>query len=112
MRQTVAEPVSVSAREITIEPVTRIEGHARIGLRLDENGDVAEARVHIMSMRGFEKFIEGRAAEEVPASSPASAEYAPGSIILLQTKRLTSASDAKFHPPDVCCASLPRSLRI
>ena len=66
MRQTVAEPVSVSAREITIEPVTRIEGHARIGLRLDENGDVAEARVHIMSMRGFEKFIEGRAAEEVP----------------------------------------------
>jgi len=57
---------SDSAREVTIEPVTRIEGHARISLRLDENGGLADARVHIMSMRGFEKFIEGRAAEEVP----------------------------------------------
>ncbi len=66
MRETVAKSASGSARQITIEPVTRIEGHARIGLRLDESGGVAEARVHIMSMRGFEKFIEGRAAEEVP----------------------------------------------
>lgn len=55
-----------SVKTITIQPVTRIEGHARIGITLDERGDVAEARVHIMSMRGFEKFIEGRAAEEVP----------------------------------------------
>ena len=66
MRKTVAGSVCASAREITIEPVTRIEGHARIGVRLDESGNVAEARVHIMSMRGFEKFIEGRAAEEIP----------------------------------------------
>jgi F420-non-reducing hydrogenase large subunit len=65
MRETV-EGSNGPAREITIEPVTRIEGHARIGLRLDENGGVAEARVHVMAMRGFEKFIEGRAAEEVP----------------------------------------------
>ncbi len=55
------------AREIVIQPVTRIEGHARIGIRLDENGDAAEARVHIMAMRGFEKFLEGRPAEEVPS---------------------------------------------
>lgn len=66
MRETVAESGCASVREITIEPVTRIEGHARIGISLDESGNVAEARVHIMSMRGFEKFIEGRAAEEVP----------------------------------------------
>ena len=55
-----------STREIVIQPVTRIEGHARIGIQLDAEGNVAEARVHIMAMRGFEKFIEGRAAEEVP----------------------------------------------
>lgn len=55
-----------STREIVIQPVTRIEGHARIGIMLDEDGNAAEARVHIMAMRGFEKFIEGRAAEEVP----------------------------------------------
>ncbi|MCE5336754.1 MAG: Ni/Fe hydrogenase subunit alpha [Desulfobacteraceae bacterium] len=61
-----AAPAGSSARRITIQPVTRIEGHARIGITLDDNGEVADARVHIMSMRGFEKFIEGRAAEEVP----------------------------------------------
>jgi len=59
-------PNGSSAGEIVIQPVTRIEGHARIGIRLDENGNAAEARVHIMSMRGFEKFLEGRPAEEVP----------------------------------------------
>lgn len=67
MNDTFAEAASTaSARQITIQPVTRIEGHARIGIKLDAGGNVAEARVHIMSMRGFEKFIEGRAAEEVP----------------------------------------------
>jgi F420-non-reducing hydrogenase large subunit len=66
MTDTIAEVTQGSARHITIQPVTRIEGHARIGIKLDASGNVAEARVHIMSMRGFEKFIEGRAAEEVP----------------------------------------------
>jgi F420-non-reducing hydrogenase large subunit len=61
-----ASAVKSRAREITIQPVTRIEGHARIGIKLDEDGNPSEARVHIMAMRGFEKFIEGRAAEEVP----------------------------------------------
>lgn len=53
-------------RIINIQPVTRIEGHARVNIRLDERGDVAETRLHLTSMRGFEKFIEGRPAEEVP----------------------------------------------
>jgi F420-non-reducing hydrogenase large subunit len=66
MRRTDAEPATRSAKEITIEPVTRIEGHARVSVMLDESGAVAWARLHIMSMRGFEKFLEGRAAEEVP----------------------------------------------
>lgn len=53
-------------RIVNIQPVTRIEGHARIAIHLDDAGEVADARVHIMAMRGFEKFIEGRPAEEVP----------------------------------------------
>lgn len=53
-------------RVINLQPVTRIEGHARIAIQLDEDGNVADTRLHIMSMRGFEKFIEGRPAEEVP----------------------------------------------
>lgn len=59
-------PGNGSGRVITIQPVTRIEGHARIAIHLDEDGNVSDTRVHVMSMRGFEKFIEGRAAEEVP----------------------------------------------
>jgi F420-non-reducing hydrogenase large subunit len=53
-------------RTINLQPVTRIEGHARIAIQLDEAGEVADTRLHIMAMRGFEKFIEGRPAEEVP----------------------------------------------
>ena len=54
------------ARTINIQPVTRIEGHARITIQLDDAGKVADSRLHVMAMRGFEKFIEGRPAEEVP----------------------------------------------
>ncbi len=51
---------------INIQPITRIEGHARIAITLDEQGNVADTRFNIMSLRGFEKFIEGKPAEEVP----------------------------------------------
>jgi len=51
---------------INIQPITRIEGHAKIAIHLDDNGNVSDAFLHIMSLRGFEKFIEGRPAEEVP----------------------------------------------
>ena len=53
-------------RTVTIEPVTRIEGHARIRIRLDESGAVDDARVEITSLRGFEQFVIGRPAEELP----------------------------------------------
>jgi F420-non-reducing hydrogenase large subunit len=51
---------------INIQPITRIEGHARIAIQLDEAGNVADSRLNVMALRGFEKFIEGRPAEEVP----------------------------------------------
>ena len=53
-------------RTINIQPITRIEGHARIVIQLDDDGNVADTRFNIMALRGFEKFIEGRPAEEVP----------------------------------------------
>ena len=53
-------------RTINIQPITRIEGHARIVIQLDDDGNVADTRLNIMALRGFEKFIEGRPAEEVP----------------------------------------------
>jgi len=54
------------SQTITIQPITRIEGHASIGITLDDSGNVADARLSYMSLRGFEKFIEGKPAEEVP----------------------------------------------
>jgi F420-non-reducing hydrogenase large subunit len=54
------------SQTITIQPITRIEGHASIGITLDDGGNVADARLSYMSLRGFEKFIEGKPAEEVP----------------------------------------------
>ncbi|MEM5787811.1 MAG: Ni/Fe hydrogenase subunit alpha, partial [Syntrophobacteraceae bacterium] len=54
------------ARTIHIAPITRIEGHGSIAIQLDDDGNVAGSKVHYMSLRGFEKFIEGKPAEEVP----------------------------------------------
>jgi F420-non-reducing hydrogenase large subunit len=51
---------------IQIAPITRIEGHAKIAIHLDDRGDVRDAFLHITSLRGFEKFVEGRPAEEIP----------------------------------------------
>ncbi|MGA7279130.1 MAG: Ni/Fe hydrogenase subunit alpha [Desulfocapsaceae bacterium] len=51
---------------LNIQPVTRIEGHARISVHLNDAGNVENAYLSLMSLRGFEKFIEGRPAEEVP----------------------------------------------
>ena len=53
-------------RTITIEPVTRIEGHAKVTIRLDDAGNVEQARFHVNEFRGFEKFCEGRMFYEMP----------------------------------------------
>ncbi len=52
---------------IKIDPITRLEGHGRIDILLDDNGDVEQAYFQVPELRGFEKFCEGRAAEEMPA---------------------------------------------
>jgi NAD-reducing hydrogenase large subunit len=54
------------ANTITIEPVTRIEGHAKITIHLDDAGNVEQARFHVNEFRGFEKFCEGRMFYEMP----------------------------------------------
>ncbi len=51
---------------LTIEPVTRIEGHGKVTIHLDENGNVTESHFHIQEFRGFEKFCEGRMVWEMP----------------------------------------------
>lgn len=55
------------SRTVTIEPVTRIEGHAKVTVRLGEDGKVGQARMHVVEYRGFEKFCEGRHFTEMPS---------------------------------------------
>jgi len=53
-------------RKIEIEPVTRVEGHGKVTIHLDDGGNVVEARFHVTQLRGFEKFCEGRLFWEMP----------------------------------------------
>jgi NAD-reducing hydrogenase large subunit len=57
-------------RRVVIEPVTRIEGHAKVTLLLDDAGQVESARLHVNEIRGFEKFCEGRMYFEMPTITP------------------------------------------
>jgi NAD-reducing hydrogenase large subunit len=55
------------AREIIIDPVTRIEGHAKITIQLDDQGQVADAHFHVTQFRGFERICQGRPVHELPS---------------------------------------------
>ena len=84
-------------RKITIDPFTRLEGHGRIDIFLDEKGEVANAYVRIPELRGFEKFCEGRPVEELPRITPRICGVCPGAHHMASCK----AVDAVFHvdPP-------------
>jgi NAD-reducing hydrogenase large subunit len=53
-------------KRIVIEPVTRVEGHGKVTILLDEKNQVRQTRLHIVEFRGFERFIQGRPFWEVP----------------------------------------------
>jgi NAD-reducing hydrogenase large subunit len=74
------------SRTITIEPVTRIEGHARITLQLGEAGQVEDAKFHLTQFRGFEKFCEGRPYREMPALTARTCGICPVSHLLASNK--------------------------
>jgi NAD-reducing hydrogenase large subunit len=61
---------SANTKQILISPVTRIEGHAKITLVLDDAGQVNNAMFHVNEFRGFEKFCEGRMYTEMPTITP------------------------------------------
>ena len=54
------------SKKITINPLSRIEGHGKVTIHLDENGDVSESRFHVTQFRGYERFCQGRPFEEMP----------------------------------------------
>ena len=58
--------MSGKQKRVIIEPVTRVEGHGKVSILLDEKNNVTQARLHIVEFRGFERFVQGRPYWEVP----------------------------------------------
>ncbi|MFZ1916996.1 MAG: Ni/Fe hydrogenase subunit alpha [Terriglobales bacterium] len=85
------------AKTLVIQPVTRIEGHAKITIQLNDAGNVDLARVNVIELRGFEKFCLGRAVEDLPRITPRICGVCPWSHHLASAK----ACDAVFgvEPP-------------
>jgi NAD-reducing hydrogenase large subunit len=73
-------------QKITIEPVTRIEGHAKITIHVDDGGKVDKAYFHVNEWRGFEKFSEGRPYFEMPQITPRICGICPVSHHLASAK--------------------------
>jgi len=76
----------MTSKTITINPVTRIEGHAKITIHLDSRGRVDDARFHVVEFRGFEKFCEGRHFTEMPQITPRICGICPVSHLLTSAK--------------------------
>jgi F420-non-reducing hydrogenase large subunit len=57
-------------KRIDIDPITRLEGHGKISIFLNDAGEVDNAYLQIPELRGFEKFVEGLPVEEIPRVVP------------------------------------------
>ena len=76
----------ITGRTISIDPVSRVEGHGRITIQLDDKGNVADARFHVTQIRGFEKFCEGRPFHEMPSITARICGICPVSHLLASAK--------------------------
>src|SRR5512136_1795758 len=74
------------AQRIVIDPVTRIEGHAKISIHLDDEGRVTDAKFHVTEFRGFERFCEGRPLYEMPGITARVCGICPVSHLLASAK--------------------------
>ncbi len=73
-------------RRISISPITRLEGHGKIDILLDDDGEVADAYLQVVELRGFEKFCQGRPVEELPRITPKICGVCPGSHHMASAK--------------------------
>jgi F420-non-reducing hydrogenase large subunit len=89
--------MSSTAQRITIDPVTRLEGHGKIEIFLNEAGSVDRAFFQIPELRGFEKFAEGRPAEDMPQITSRICGVCPTAHHMASTKALDDVY--KVTPP-------------
>jgi F420-non-reducing hydrogenase large subunit len=93
-------------RTITIDPVTRLEGHGKIAIFLDDAGNVADARLQVPELRGFEKFCVGRPVEEMSRITTRICGVCPEAHMMASAK----AADAVYHVELSRTAKLLREL--
>jgi F420-non-reducing hydrogenase large subunit len=93
-------------RRILIDPITRIEGHGKIEITFNSYGEVRDARFQVPEFRGFEKFCEGRAAEEMPILTQKICGVCPTAHHIASTKAL----DDLFNVPPPLAAKTIREL--
>jgi NAD-reducing hydrogenase large subunit len=85
-------------RTVVIDPVTRIEGHAKISIFLDDAGEVSDARFHVVEYRGFEKFCEGRPYTEMAGITARICGICPVSHLLASAKTGDKILAVKIPP--------------
>src|SRR5579872_5202655 len=86
------------ARTIVIDPVTRLEGHAKITLQTNDHGEVESAHFHVTQLRGFEKFCEGRPFYEMPTLMSRICGICPVSHLIASAKACDSLLAVKIPP--------------
>jgi NAD-reducing hydrogenase large subunit len=94
--ETAAHPGSL--KRVAIEPVSRVEGHGKVTLLLDEDNKVHQVRLHIVEFRGFERFIQGRPYWEVPVMVQRLCGICPVSHHLAASKALDMMLGVKLTP--------------
>ncbi len=95
--ETAADPTGL--KRVVIEPLSRVEGHGKVTLLMDEDDHVQQARLHIVEFRGFEKFIQGRPYWEVPVMVQRLCGICPVSHHLAASKALDQVVGAKVLTP-------------
>ena len=85
-------------KKIVIEPVSRVEGHGKVTVYLNDRGNVDKARLHITQVRGFEKFCEGRLFNEMPVITPRICGICPVSHHLASAKACDAILGVKLTP--------------
>jgi NAD-reducing hydrogenase large subunit len=85
-------------KRITIDPVTRIEGHAKIVIQLDDSGHVTGTEFHVTQIRGFEKFTEGRPFYEMPGITSRICGICPVSHLLASSKACDAIMALRIPP--------------
>lgn len=86
------------SRTIKIDPITRLEGHGKISIFLDDAGNVENAYLQVPEFRGFEKFCEGRPAEELPRITPRICGVCPWAHHMASTKCLDDLYNVDVPP--------------